>query len=49
MGISTKKPSGAAKVNIWGNAREDVRLLKGVREGERITVAMQPAGDPRAT
>jgi hypothetical protein len=32
----------AARVNIWGKAREDVRALKGVREGERITVALHP-------
>jgi hypothetical protein len=38
----------AARVNIWGNAREDVRLLKGVREGDKITVEMRPAGGPRA-
>jgi hypothetical protein len=29
----------AAKVNIWGRAREDVRILKRVREGEKITVS----------
>ena len=34
----------AARVNIWGKAREDVRVLKSVREGERITVALQPDG-----
>ena len=34
----------AARVNIWGKAREDIRVLKGVREGERITVALQPDG-----
>jgi uncharacterized protein len=32
----------AARVNIWGTAREDVRLLKRVREGERIMVARGP-------
>ena len=31
----------AARVNIWGQAREDVRLLKGVREGERVMVALE--------
>ena len=36
----------AARVNIWGRAREDVRVLKGVREGERITVALHPAQPP---
>lgn len=30
----------AARVNIWGKAREDVRVLKGVREGERISVEL---------
>ncbi len=28
----------AARVNIWGRAREDVRILKRVREGEKITL-----------
>lgn len=28
-------------MNIWGKAREDVRLLKGVREGEKITVKLE--------
>jgi len=31
----------AARVNIWGRAREDVRLLKGVREGEKVTLTLQ--------
>jgi hypothetical protein len=32
----------AARVNIWGKAREDVRLLKGIREGEKVTVTLEP-------
>ena len=34
----------AARVNIWGKAREDVRVLEGTRDGERIAVALQPNG-----
>jgi len=30
----------AARVNIWGKAREDVQALKSVHEGDRITVAL---------
>lgn len=33
----------AARVNIWGKAREDVRVLKSVREGEKVTVTLGDA------
>jgi uncharacterized protein len=33
----------AARVNIWGRAREDVRSLKSVREGDPISLSLLDA------
>jgi hypothetical protein len=36
----------AARVNIWGHAREDVLALKSVREGDPVTLALATADGP---